>query len=94
MIKYTKHFLNKLEDFLGKQEYDVRYEKGNFQSGYCLVESNKVVVINKFFDTEGRINNLIEIILQIDIDEEKLDARDKDLLKHLIHSWESSNTEA
>lgn len=94
MIKYTKHFLNKLEEFLEKQEYDVRYEKGNFQSGYCLVESNKVVVINKFFDTEGRINNLIEIILQIEIDEEKLENKDKELLKHLIHSWESTNSEA
>ncbi|MBL7832276.1 MAG: hypothetical protein JNK41_14710 [Saprospiraceae bacterium] len=94
MIKYTKHFLNKLEEFLEKQDYDVRYEKGNFQSGYCLVESNKVVVINRFFDTEGRINNLIEIILQITIDEKRLEAKDKELLKHLIQSWESANTEA
>ncbi len=94
MIKYTKHFLNKLEEFLEKQDYDVRYEKGNFHSGYCLVESNKVVVINKFFDTEGRINNLIEIILQISIDEGKLDQKDKELFKQLIQSWETVNSEA
>ena len=94
MIKYTKHFLNKLEEFLEKQDYDVRYEKGNFHSGYCLVESNKVVVINKFFDTEGRINNLIEIILQICIDEGRLDQKDKELFKQLIQSWETVNSEA
>lgn len=93
MIKYTKHFLNKLEDFLKKQEYIIRYEKGNFHSGYCLVESTKVVVINKFFDTEGRINNVIEIILQVQLNEALLDTKDKELLKHLIHTWENVNTE-
>lgn len=93
MIKYTKHFLNKLEEFLEKQDFTIRYEKGNFHSGYCLVESNKVVVINKFFDTEGRINNLIEIILQITLDESKLDQKDKELFKHLIQSWETVKSE-
>ena len=72
MIKYTKHFLNKLEEFLEKQDYDVRYEKGNFHSGYCLVESNKVVVINKFFDTEGRINCLLEILGELNFLPEQL----------------------
>ena len=54
---------------------------------------NRHSVINKFFDTEGRINNIIEIILQVQLDEALLDTKDKDLLKHLIHTWENVNTE-
>ncbi len=92
MIKYTKHYLSKLEEFLERQAYDIRYEKGNFQSGYCVVESKKMIVINKFFETESRINNLIEIISQIEIDKDRLDTKDIELYKTVIFSKEDIPT--
>ena len=67
MIKYTRHYLKKLESLFSELEYSVRYEKGNFQSGYCLVEDRRVAVINKFYDVEGRINCLLDILQQQDI---------------------------
>ncbi len=69
MFKYTKHSLKKIEALLERQGYKVRYEKGTFQSGYCLVENRKIAVINRFFDTEGRINTLIDILTSIEVDE-------------------------
>jgi hypothetical protein len=39
----------------------VRYEKGNFQSGYAMVENKKIIVVNKFLETEGRISVLLDI---------------------------------
>lgn len=50
-------------------QYKLRYEKGHFQSGYCLVKNQKVIVINKFFTTEARINCLIEIIHLTEIED-------------------------
>tara|TARA_B100000941_G_C28325354_1_gene458725 strand:- start:221 stop:481 length:261 start_codon:yes stop_codon:yes gene_type:complete len=70
-IKLTKQFQKKLESILISQEYKVRYEKGNFKSGYCIINKNKIVIINKYFTVEGKINSLIEIIGKIDIDEKK-----------------------
>lgn len=61
MFKYTKHTLKKIESLFSEINYTIRYEKGNFNSGYCIVENRKMAVINKFFDTEGRINCLLEI---------------------------------
>lgn len=61
MFKYTKHTLKKMETLFSEMDYTIRYEKGNFNSGYCIVENRKMAVINKFFDTEGRINCLLEI---------------------------------
>lgn len=61
MFKYTKHTLKKIETLFSEMDYTIRYEKGNFNSGYCIVENRKMAVINKFFDTEGRINCLLEI---------------------------------
>jgi hypothetical protein len=65
MVKYTPQYLKKLEEIMGENEYKVRYEKGNFKSGYCILETKKVVVINKFTPLESRINALVEIITSL-----------------------------
>lgn len=72
MFKYTKYTLKKLEAILEELEYTVRYEKGNFQAGYCIVDNKKIVIVNKFFETEGRINCLLEILHSIEVDADSL----------------------
>ena len=71
-MKITQGTLDKLEDILGESEYVVRYERGNFQSGWCLLEFKKIVVLNKFLNLEARINTLLELIPQLTIDFDKL----------------------
>ncbi len=86
MIKPTKHNLKKLEDLFTTLEYDIRYEKGNFQSGYCIVQDKKVAVINKFFDTEGRIGCLLDILQSTEISEEQFeDPKMKKFFRELIN---------
>ena len=62
MIKYTKHNLSRLEDIFKEMKVSIRYEKGNFHSGYCIVSGKNIVIINKFFETEARINTLLDIL--------------------------------
>ena len=71
-MKLTQTTLDKLEDILGESEFVVRYERGNFQSGWCLLESKRIVVLNKFLNLEARINTLLELIPQLDIQFDKL----------------------
>lgn len=68
VIKYTKHFLDKLENLFAASEYILRYEKGNFKSGYCVLKETKIVIITKYFPLEGKINALIEIINELNLD--------------------------
>jgi hypothetical protein len=42
-------------------------KKVRFQSGYCILEDKRVAVVNKFFETEARINALIDIISQVEL---------------------------
>ncbi len=67
-MKYTQNTLDKLQAIPEQAGYILRYERGNFQSGYCILESKKVIVLNKFLQTEGRINTLLELIPQLEID--------------------------
>jgi len=71
-FKYTPNTLKKLEELYEEARYIIRYEKGNFNSGYCILEERRVVVINKFFSIEGRINALVEILPSVQINEEEL----------------------
>lgn len=66
-MKYTQHNLDKIEKIAEESGYVIRYERGTFQSGYCILQDRKVIVINKFFQTEGRVNTLIDLIPQLDI---------------------------
>ncbi len=66
-MKYNPQALNKLEKIFSEAGYVIRYERGNFQSGYCILEDKKVIVLNKFLSTEGRINTAIELLPQLKI---------------------------
>ncbi len=66
-MKFTQTTLDKIERVLDETGYIVRYERGNFQSGYCILEQKKVVVLNKFLQLEGRISTLIDIVPQLRI---------------------------
>ncbi|NIK72603.1 hypothetical protein FHS56_000089 [Thermonema lapsum] len=79
-IRYTKSFLQGLEELVGEAGYILRYEKGNFQAGYCILKSRRIIVVNKFFTLEGKINCLIDIIRDLNIDEEQLSNASRKLL--------------
>ena len=71
-IKYTPYFLNRLEDIFSESDYILRYEKGNFKAGYCILKQTQVAVINRYFTTEGKINALLEILRSIDMATERM----------------------
>lgn len=71
-MKYTQNTLSKIEKVITEVGYIVRYERGTFNSGYCILEQKKVIVLNKFLQLEGRINTVIDLIPQLGINPEAL----------------------
>lgn len=90
-MKYTQTTLDKIEKILDETGYIARYERGNFQSGYCILEEKKVVVLNKFLQIEGRINTLIDIIPQLSIQPEMLSPETKKIFDEVIAKYEAGN---
>ena len=84
MIKYTKATLNKLLQILEESGYIVRFEKGNFVSGYAIVKNRKIIIVNKFFDTESRIMTLLEILDYLPVEKRILTAKSKAFYGELI----------
>ncbi len=92
-MKYTQSTLDKLEAIPGEVGYVLRYERGTFQSGYCILEERKVVVLNKFLQTEGRINTLLDLIPQLDINTEILTEESKKLYLRIISKLETEDND-
>ena len=90
-MKYTQTTLDKLETVVEETGYVLRYERGNFQSGYCILEARKVVVLNKFLQTEGRINTMLDLIPLLEINREVLSPESQKMYKEVMSRVELEN---
>ncbi|MEL6637877.1 MAG: hypothetical protein AAFW73_06995 [Bacteroidota bacterium] len=92
-MKFTKHTLKKVEDLFDELDYEIIYGKGNFQSGYCIVENKNKVVINRYFEVEARINCLIDILSGFEIKAGQLGDKSAALLQKLLRTREERSAE-
>jgi hypothetical protein len=83
MARLTKGFLSKIEDLVSEGGYVVRYERGNFKSGYCILKENRLVLINNFLPLEGRINTMMDLAVNLDLEESKLSEKSRKLLSEI-----------
>jgi hypothetical protein len=90
MIKYTTQFLTKIEDLVAESDYILRYEKGNFKSGYCLLKDQKIMIVNKFYTVEGKINALLEIFKGLELDSSRFSEKSQKLYQELTQQPEAA----
>ncbi len=63
--------------------YRVRYEKGNFKTGACLLQNSRVVVVNKFSGLESKILAISELARDLDMDFNLLDEKQMHFLQQI-----------
>jgi hypothetical protein len=87
-MRPTRQIQEKLQDVLKALDYSIRYERGNFKGGHCVIQEEKVIVINKFYPLESKINTLMEIIREVEIDDSLLSQAQLSLVKKVKESAE------
>jgi len=92
-MKYTQTTLNKIQELVEEAGYVLRYERGSFQSGFCILEDRKVVVLNKFLQLEGRINTLIDLIPQLKIEAQTLTPESKKWFDDIMGRFHAAKEE-
>jgi hypothetical protein len=93
-FKYTPATLRKLEQLFEEARYTVRYEKGTFQSGYCVLEDRRIAVINRFLNAEGRINALLEILPGVPVVEDELSSEMLKFYRQLVQPAQTEDGNA
>ncbi|HJW17222.1 MAG TPA: hypothetical protein VJ499_08875 [Flavisolibacter sp.] len=92
-MKYTQNTLDKIEKVIEEVGYIIRYERGTFQSGFCILEDKKVVVLNKFLQLEGRINTLIELIPQLKIEADALSPESRKVFEDIMGRYHAGKAD-
>lgn len=91
-MKYTQTTLDKIEKVIEEAGYIVRYERGSFQSGFCILEDRKVVVLNKFLQLEGRINTLIDLVPSLKVEADALTPDSKKWFSEIMGRHEAKDS--
>ncbi len=84
MISITQYNLDKIEDLFAQIGYKVRYEKGNFKTGACVIQNTKVIMVNKFSTLEVKINSLISLLKEFEVNETEVEEKYWTFYKTLV----------
>lgn len=62
---------------------EVRFEKGDFKGGYCLLKENKVIVINKMANLQRKVMILCLALKELGIDQIYLTPRIREIVDEM-----------
>lgn len=61
----------------------VRFEKGDFKGGYCLIKENKVIVINKNANLQRKAIILSAALKELGVDEIYLNPKLREIIEEM-----------
>ena len=62
---------------------EVRFEKGDFKGGYCLLKDNKVIVINKMMNMQRKVMVLSAALKELGIDSIYINPRMREIIDEM-----------
>jgi len=62
---------------------EVRFEKGDFKGGYCLLKENKVIVINKLANLQKKVMILSMALKELGIDKLYLTPKMREIIDEM-----------
>ena len=72
--------LKSLADQMGAR---VRFERGDFKGGYCLLNEDKVIVINKLSNTQRKVITLAAALKELGVEEIYLPPRLREVIEEM-----------
>ncbi len=62
---------------------EVRFEKGDFKGGYCLLKESKVIVINKMMNLQRKVMILSAALKELGVDQIYLNPRMREIIDEM-----------
>ncbi len=64
-----EEILKELEELAVRSSIGIRYEKGDFEGGFCVLKTERLVVVNKKLPTPKRASVLAQGLAEVGIEE-------------------------
>ena len=84
--KEFEEIIQDLKSVAGQLGASVRFEKGDFKGGYCLLKESKVIVINKKANLQRKAIILSIALKELGVDEIYLNPKIRELIEEMGNS--------
>ncbi|MGF1532640.1 MAG: hypothetical protein ACFCUI_02980 [Bernardetiaceae bacterium] len=64
-VRYTREALSQMEKLIAEMGYQLRYERGQFEAGACLLNQQRIVLVSKLYTTQGKIQALRDLLQRL-----------------------------
>ena len=64
----TGLLLQEMEQLADRLGWEVRYEKGDFQSGFCIIDDQRLIIIHKKSSPTDRLRHIAGVLAREDLD--------------------------
>lgn len=81
--KEFEEILQELKSLANELGASVRFEKGDFKGGYCIVRDSKVIVINKMTNLQRKIMILSAALKELGIDKIYLSPKLREIIDEM-----------
>lgn len=81
--KEFEEILQELKSVADQLGATVRFEKGDFKGGYCIIHDKKVIVINKMTNLQKKVMILSSALKELGVDEIYLTPRVREVIEEM-----------
>jgi hypothetical protein len=81
--KEFEDIIQDLKALAAQMGAEIRFEKGDFKGGYCLLKENKVIVINKMANLQRKVMILSMALKELGIDQLYLTPRMREIIDEM-----------
>lgn len=82
--KEYQQLIDELKEIALQKGIKVRFEKGDFNGGYCILKSEKVIVINKLAQTHRKLIILVEALKEIGVEDIYINPKIRNIIENTV----------
>lgn len=81
--KEFENILNDLKALAQEMGARIRFERGDFKGGYCIVKESKIIVINKLSSLQRKVITLSAALKELGVDEIYLPPKLREIIEEM-----------
>lgn len=81
--KEFESIMQDLRSLANQMGATVRFERGDFKGGYCILKENKIIVINKLASTQRKVMTLAAALSELGMDSVYMPPRLRELIEEM-----------
>jgi len=81
--KEFESILNDLKALAQEMGARIRFERGDFKGGYCIVKESKIIVINKLSSLQRKVITLSAALKELGVDEIYLPPKLREIIEEM-----------